>query len=367
MIRKGAYMAGNSRRQRGFSLIELMIAMLLGLLVVGAAGAVFLSNKRVYGTSETLGRIQENQRAAFEIMSRDLREAGGNPCSNSSVVVNQLKAGDPAANAWWASFAGGLRGYGGSQAAPGTTSAASGGSAGQRVQGTDAIDVDLANSPDDIRVTSHQTPSADLTVNTLGDIASGDILMVCNMDYAFIFQATDATGTTIKHAAGGGSTGNCTGSFEYERNCASATGIGYCLQVPDAAASYPSCDRFGTEPAIVSRVATSRWYIGFNDRGGKSLYRATVVNKTATATPDVVTPEEIAEGVSGMTLAYLNGGAWQSAADVADWSQVTAVRVQLTFEGAAGALQGQYIKGTDNNALSRTLTNVVALRNRETL
>ncbi|WP_156968866.1 PilW family protein, partial [Arenimonas metalli] len=33
---------------RGFSLIELMIAMIIGLLVIAAAGGIFVSNKRTY-------------------------------------------------------------------------------------------------------------------------------------------------------------------------------------------------------------------------------------------------------------------------------------------------------------------------------
>lgn len=66
----------------GFGLIELMIAMVLGLLVLGAAIAVFQSNQRTYSANEGLNRIQESARVAFELMSRDLRAAGGSACSN---------------------------------------------------------------------------------------------------------------------------------------------------------------------------------------------------------------------------------------------------------------------------------------------
>ena len=56
---------------RGVSLIELMIALLLGLVVSAAAGGIFLANKRVYASTETLNRIQENTRVSFEIMARE--------------------------------------------------------------------------------------------------------------------------------------------------------------------------------------------------------------------------------------------------------------------------------------------------------
>ena len=71
-----------SGRQRvgGFSLVELMTAMLLSLLLMAAAVSVLVTNKRTYSSTEGLGHIQENARIAFELMSRDIREAGGNPC-----------------------------------------------------------------------------------------------------------------------------------------------------------------------------------------------------------------------------------------------------------------------------------------------
>ena len=96
------------RGQAGFSLIELMIALILGLIVVAAAGGVFLSNKRVYNATETLGRIQENGRVAFELMSRDIREAGGNPCGNATRPRNMLTT---ATYPFWDRFAEGLTGY----------------------------------------------------------------------------------------------------------------------------------------------------------------------------------------------------------------------------------------------------------------
>jgi type IV pilus assembly protein PilW len=69
-------------RQSGFGLIELMISMVLGLLVLGAAIAVFQSNQRTFSANEGQNRIQEGARAAYEMMSRDIRAAGGTACSN---------------------------------------------------------------------------------------------------------------------------------------------------------------------------------------------------------------------------------------------------------------------------------------------
>ena len=103
-----AHRATPARHARGVTLIELMIALVLGLVVAGAAGGMFLANKRIYASTETLNRIQENTRVSFEIMSRDLREAGGNPCGNSAELINLLQTKD---TAWWGQYSEGLRGY----------------------------------------------------------------------------------------------------------------------------------------------------------------------------------------------------------------------------------------------------------------
>src|SRR5690606_22126939 len=64
-------------RMAGLSLVELMIALALGLVVSGAAIGVFLANQQTYRSTESIGRIQESARVAFELMAREVREAAG--------------------------------------------------------------------------------------------------------------------------------------------------------------------------------------------------------------------------------------------------------------------------------------------------
>ena len=86
MSRTGIVMR-RSRRFAGFGLIELMIAMVLGLIVLGAAIAVFQSNQRSYSANEGQNRVQENARAAYEMVTRDLRATGGSACSSESLPM----------------------------------------------------------------------------------------------------------------------------------------------------------------------------------------------------------------------------------------------------------------------------------------
>ena len=67
--------------ERGFSLVELMIALALGLFLTGVAITIVINNRQTFRTAENQARMQENARAAFEMMARDLRGAGGNPCA----------------------------------------------------------------------------------------------------------------------------------------------------------------------------------------------------------------------------------------------------------------------------------------------
>lgn len=110
-----ARFVGRARPQRGLTLVELMVAMVLGLLILGGVVSIFLSNRQAFRTSEQLARIQENARTAFELMSRSIREAGAVPCGSNMPVANVLKN---ASTQWWSNWGDGIRGYHGKTAMP---------------------------------------------------------------------------------------------------------------------------------------------------------------------------------------------------------------------------------------------------------
>ena len=68
-------------RESGFSLIELLIAMTLGLVVLGAISSVFLGQRQTYGTQEQITDMVQTARAAMDMMSREIRIAGYNPAN----------------------------------------------------------------------------------------------------------------------------------------------------------------------------------------------------------------------------------------------------------------------------------------------
>ncbi len=63
-------------RSRGFSLVELMVAMALGLVLVGGALAVHVQSNDAFHVTEKVSMLQENGRFALNTIIPDLRLAG---------------------------------------------------------------------------------------------------------------------------------------------------------------------------------------------------------------------------------------------------------------------------------------------------
>lgn len=63
-------------RQMGLSLIELMVAMLISLILLGGVLQVFLSSKDMYRTNTAVARVQEAGRFATDFIAFDVRQAG---------------------------------------------------------------------------------------------------------------------------------------------------------------------------------------------------------------------------------------------------------------------------------------------------
>lgn len=66
----------NFAQNRGLSLIELMVSMVLGIILSSGIVAVYLESKRNYVAEDELARIQENGRFALELLKRELSMAG---------------------------------------------------------------------------------------------------------------------------------------------------------------------------------------------------------------------------------------------------------------------------------------------------
>jgi type IV pilus assembly protein PilW len=348
MMNLTRFSSPSQRRQRGFSLVELMVALVLGLLVIGGVGGVFLSQRELYRQNENLARMQENARYAFEVMARSLREAGGNLCG-ASKVANVL---NNASSNWWSNWGEGIHGYKGND---NSFPKAFGTGRAERVSGTEAVVVWSGTLNEEVTVTSHNSNSNPpyFTVNTNPGIDKGDILLVCDYKQAAIFQTTNANSSnvTIVHN---------TGASVSPGNCSQYLGCS-CGQPPDNPNNPNSCSYPFENGGFISKLAAYAWYIGYNGRGGRSLYRLKLQNNNGTAGD---TAEEVAEGVINLQIQYLTrddagnlATGYVDAGQVADWTKVVAVRLEFTLQSLENVATG-------GGALQRPWNTVVTLRNR---
>jgi type IV pilus assembly protein PilW len=84
---KKTLQAGPDRKNSGFSLVELLVAMVLGIIVLGATYSLFLVQQRIFTVQEDYLELQQSLRAAVELMTREISMAGYNPTGNAAAGI----------------------------------------------------------------------------------------------------------------------------------------------------------------------------------------------------------------------------------------------------------------------------------------
>lgn len=285
--------------QAGFGLIELMIAMVLGLLVLGAAVAVFQSNQRTFNANEGQNRIQEGARVAFEMMSRDIRATGGTTCSYlARPDVEHAFTTDETALL--------------------TTPVSGSGSEFTVVSAEDSsYQVTAATTS---TITLKAPPDGQPGWKLSHAFAAGNKVVVCNASQLYV----------VTVASGGVNDTTSTLTFT------PATPVS--IYNPGV-----------SPPATVSaaRLRSNRWYL---DGGALKVARGGAAG------------QEVINGVTGLAVTYLRNGTNTYTATPAQWSDVIAVRVNLTLRGQKTMGGDLQVDGT--NYITRTTSNVVSIRSR---
>ncbi|MCL2875303.1 MAG: prepilin-type N-terminal cleavage/methylation domain-containing protein [Betaproteobacteria bacterium] len=302
--------------QRGLTLVELMIAMLLGLIVVGGVLGLFISNSETHRRTGDLARIQENARIGVQFIGRSMREAGGNPCGLPPGMGLIFHLAEAPQNSWWAGgndFKFSLIGYAGGNGFPANGSVT-------RVNGSDAI-VTVSGSAFAKTVISDAPPGGAMLISSNEGLAADDIMFACSMSRGrgVVFKAgkISVSGTNRSVAR--------TNRFEGAVEDMPVTALG--------------------------KINAEGWFVGRNTRGGTSLYRAFI--------GDNGQPEEIAQDVAAMHISYLlpNANGYVAANEVSDddWLNVIAAYIELTITRNVAA---------NGTAIQRTVGLTVNLRNK---
>ncbi len=312
----------SKRYSAGFTLTELLIAMVLGSFLVAGVVTVYVSNVRTSEVQQQLMQAQQSSQISFQLLSRDVMNAGFSGCGNmlSPRVVNVLNLPMP----WWGVWTGGVQGF-----EQGAVPAFAAGIA--PVAGTDGVRLMYGRGVT-ASVVSHDVaavPPMVINQNTPGIVAN-DIVIACDSRMAVIFQVTAIAGNNISHAVGPGAPGNASVNFGFGANG---------VTVPQ---------NIAPDAGTVMPLESVGWYVG-NGPNGSSLYRIALIGGQ-------LQTEEVLANVDNLQLQYLvrDAANYVDATAVADWEQVIAIRATLT------------LAADDDNPVAagmRTFTQVVNLRN----
>lgn len=283
------------KRQTGFSLVELMIGLVIGLFILLGVVLVYVSSARTTATNEALSRVQESGRFGMFFLARDIRQAGfKSACQdNVNILLNtsssqydqrlfNLNDGVFGLNDTDDDFSDIIPDY---------------------VEGTDILIVKTAVNEAGVDIRSSNSRSGDIETVSINNIEAGTLLFIGDAQGCDLFQKSNAAGDrSLKKDATAGVPGNA--SVNWTR-------------------SYPVSAR-------IQRFESTMYYIGIGVDGQPSLKRVTFNTGVATA------PEELVNGIEDMQLSYgedtnNDGGvdAYVTADAVTDWTDVLAIRVDL--------------------------------------
>jgi len=340
--------AARINRQNGFSLVELMIAIVIGLLLVAGATSVWVSSKTSYGIQNDLAETQEAGRFAISWFQSEFREAGFLGCAGSNDdsiltsritntevpstlkdISNLIEGREKGGSDWQATNTNWLPS---AQSELDDVITALDGS-DEIASGTDAFTIRGLDF-DGYGVTTATALSATtLTLEESPGFLANQIVAIVNCAGGTIFQVAE---TTANATVAINSSDALSRSFEAEY----LDGDGDSL----------SPRQF---PTNVYRFQAYRYYIrpyhATNNINGPSLWRVSLTS----AGP---INEEVLPGVDNMQLLYgeNTGGTslpdvYRTAANVSDWDAVTSIKV------------GLLIRSTDSNGTDLSPTSYIVL------
>jgi len=310
-------------KQQGFSLIELMIASLVGLLLSLATTQIFLAQFQLYKASNSQDLIQSTENAIANILTPVVRSSGFIGCGTITSALTNLNAGGSIPLGTMGTSPTMIKGYSGGTANYTITSNAANSSAGTDWSPTlDSTLVGNAQKGSDVLVVFGSSPgSAPLSITTINSgsttfvvqsatgagIASGSYGAVSDCAKTIIFLVTGITGNTISHSSGGSALQN-------------------------ASSAFPINFLVGSQFILLQQTA---FFVGQGQGGQSALMRATLVNGAWTVQP-------IVPGVEVMKVQYgigSNGAITQyvDATAVTNWAQVYAVRLGFLIAGQPGS------------------------------
>ncbi|MCL6416185.1 PilW family protein [Aestuariirhabdus sp. Z084] len=315
-----------NRGVRGYSLVELLIAMALGLFLILGVAQIFIGTSNSSRGQTALAEVHESARYALHFLRQDLEIAGDKGCIMGNVgLVNKLNdANNTATNFWW-NFSEEVNNW-------------------VLMRGIEGFEYDAGTNDWD------RTPDARITDR----LANSDILVV-----------RGATGIAIPVKGSAGVNGNldlhdnihtlekddivvatydCLNSAIWQITNDPAGGTSVEYNACTATANTPCNNSLNTQMELdpapsndiypeLRKLSTRVYYVRENGSNVPSLYRVTNTDSA---------PQELVEGVERLNITYgvnSNNNEWETVkeylaadeieANGGDWGQVTSARIEM--------------------------------------
>jgi type IV pilus assembly protein PilW len=326
-------------RTRGFSLVELMVAITLSLALGAAVISVFVGSHSAYKATSGVGALADSGRFALDTIQESARGAGFMECNHATSITSQVIL-----NSLASPFAYDFRyGVGGSEStgtSPGnnftlaTTPVADTNAAdwlpalgaaftpavNQQVKGSDVlvfrssvprgvpsyVNADVANGANSFVVSQANT------------LQAGSLAVISDCAKSIAFQVGSVAGA-------GPATVTLAGATGVPGNSLAALPFGF------------------SRGALVSALTTVVYYVGLGADGYSALKRLEILNGQVNGA-QIFTDEEIAPNVENLQVLYgidTNGtkvaSAYVTADQVTNWDSVVSVRVAVLSASPAGA------------------------------
>jgi len=341
-------------RQSGLSLVELMVAVTIGLVLLTGVLQIYLGSKQTYRIQDALSRLQENGRIAIEMLQRDIRPAGYVGCRRLDAAVTPVAVAPiPAVISGTTA----ITGNEGSTTSwtpvlPATVTTAVAKSDVLSIQRGDGCTVSLnkvmAGKDDPVKVFSTNTCN----------FKTGEVLVVSDCTNIDIFRVNSLS--SVPATAPGG---------PYQ-NINHATGT--------ASNISPALNNLYKTDAEVMRFQNYSYFIAPDNNNDPALWRLDQTSSLSSGVAGVTdNPQQVVSDIADMQIEYGEDTNADNAPDyyvkansVADWSKVISVRISLlarTREDNLTESPKTYTIGgasfTDKR-ISRVYTTTILLRNR---
>lgn len=364
--------------QKGLTLIELLVSMLIASIVFGGVVAVVQTSRSNHASEQESSLMQESTRFAIELLSRDIRMAGALGCAErQSTALGNVLGQTPAEEssddeddedsneAETRSNLGGLvdnsraigiTGYEGAvQDFPVAVIQS-------EENSSDAIILRYANPDPRMMAVVESHVGQSITTQGSHNFKTGDKIAVVDKGcrQAGIFQNTSTTQGTVAHSeTTGGYPGNCSGHLYTNDsfNCSTT-------------ASKSSSSKFKRGSLLYPYVAHAYYIDQSNIVTGMPALKRTVMNSTGAR------PEELAQGVESLNFEYgvdddddgrIDDDTYVTAENVEDWENVVSVKFYMILRSQNEVLaEPRDVPGEDgvqDRYLRQEVSGTIALRN----